>query len=85
MKQLGIEIVKTMQNYREDIFFVAVLIMVLIVLFDIYQVDMFESGGKKHVNVITIEGMRGQKVDKKKMIAMVRASLLLSLLLQNNF
>lgn len=61
MKQLGIEIGKTLQNYREDIFFVAVLIMVFIVLFDMYEVDMFQTGGKKHVNVITIEGMRGQK------------------------
>ncbi len=66
MRQLGIEIIKTIENYREDIFFVAVMIMVLIVLFELYEIDFFNNKGKKHVNVITIEGMKGKKNNKKE-------------------
>ena len=66
MRQLGLEIVKTFQNYREDIFFVAVMIMVLIVFFELYEIDMFQTGGKKHVNVVTIEGMKNKKRKEQK-------------------
>ena len=73
MRQIGIEIMKIFENHREDIFFVAVMIMILVVVIEMYEIDMFQTGGKKHVNVITIEGMRGQKkklqqkMKKKKM------------------
>lgn len=66
MRQLGLEIVKTFQNYREDIFFVAVMIMVLVVFFELYEIDMFQTGGKKHVNVVTIEGMKNKKKKRAK-------------------
>ena len=66
MQQLGLEIVKTIENHREDIFFVAVMIMILIVLFEMYEIDMFKTGSKKHVNVITIEGMKVGKNNKKQ-------------------
>lgn len=68
MRQIGIEIMKIFENHREDIFFVAVMIMVLVVVIEMYEIDMFNSGGKKHVNVISIEPMtiNNDKKNKKK-------------------
>ncbi len=68
MRQIGIEIMKIFENHREDIFFVAVMIMILVVVIEMYEIDMFNGGGKKHVNVITIEPMsvNDDKKEKKK-------------------
>ena len=68
MRQIGIEIMKIFENHREDIFFVAVMIMILVVVIEMYEIDMFNSGGKKHVNVISIEPMsvNNDKKYKKK-------------------
>ena len=68
MRQIGIEIMKIFENHREDIFFVAVMIMVLVVVIEMYEIDMFNGGGKKHVNVISIEPMtiNNDKKNKKK-------------------
>ena len=61
MQLIAKEIYNTFRDYKADIFFVAALTIVSVVLLDFYNIDMVNNKGKRHVNVITIEGYENKK------------------------
>jgi len=66
MQLIAKEIYNTFRNYKADIFFVAALTIVSVVLLDFYNIDMVNNKGKRHINVITIEGYKNKKEDLKR-------------------
>ena len=68
MQLIAKEIYNTFRDYKADIFFVAALTIVSVVLLDFYNIDMVNNKGKRHVNVITIEGYENKKDSKKRVI-----------------
>ena len=61
MKNLVQEIYNTFRDYKADIFFIAAVTMVTVILIDVYKVDLFNNKGKRHINVITVEGYDNKK------------------------
>lgn len=66
MQLIAKEIYNTFRDYKADIFFVAALTIVSVVLLDFYNIDLVNNKGKRHINVITIEGYKNKKAALKK-------------------